>query len=135
MSTRLSTCDTLGTRITLSAPAATVVRGQRITLTATLRTQSSTSLGAVSGIRLNGRSVQLKRRPVNSTGSWTVSWMSPTSSPGVYSLSLTPSQSYEYRAVFPHPEDEGLAKSRSEDVVVRVVGVCVGSCPNEEDPT
>lgn len=138
MSTRLSTCDTVPTRVVLSAPATTMSRGQKVTLTAVLRTQSGSALGARANMRLNERSVQLRRRPVGSTGSWVTSWMKSTGTPGTYSLSLIPAQSYEYRAVFPTPDDEGLAGSTSSDLVIRVTGpsTCTGNCPHEEeDPT
>ena len=117
----------------MSDTTATV--GQRVTFRATLRIKGSSAYGELSGIRLNGREVQLRRRAAGSSGSWTISTMRPTGSPGIYSLTLAPGKSYELRAVFPTP-DEGLRGSSTDVVVVRVTGStptgCTATCPNEE---
>jgi hypothetical protein len=133
MSTLIPTCNDVGTSISLSASDTALVAGQRVTFRATLRVRYDSAYGELSGIRLNGRSIQLRRRPVGSDGAWTTSWMRPTDSPGVYSLTLAPSRSYEVRAVFPAPADEGLRGATSEDVIVRLSGTpaaCTGTCPN-----
>ena len=76
MSTLIATCNDVDTRLTLSASAAQVAAGDRLVLSATLRVRSDgADYGELSGMRLNGRSVQLKRRPSGSSGAWTTSWM------------------------------------------------------------
>jgi hypothetical protein len=82
--------------------------------------------------------VQLRRRTAGTTGGWTISTMRPTETPGVYTLSLAPSRSYEVKAVFLTPESEGLRGSSTDSVVVRVLGgsstldACTSACPYEE---
>lgn len=137
MSTTIASCDDVQTTLTLTASTSSLAAGQRVTLKATLRIKGSSAYGALSGIRLNGREVQLRRRTPGTTGSWTISTMRPTDTPGVYSLSLAPTRSYELRAVFPTPELEGLRGSSSDEIVVRVTGGstsngCTTTCANEE---
>jgi len=135
MSTSIASCNDVQTVLTLAVSDTSAVVGQRITFRATLRIKGSSAYGELSGIRLNGREVQLRRRLAGAGGSWTISTMRPTESPGVYSLSLAPGRSYEYKAVFPTPS-EGLRGSSTEIVVVRVTGTtptgCTATCPNEE---
>lgn len=135
MSTLIASCNDVQTVLTLDPSATTAVVGQRVTFKATLRIKASSAYGALSGIKLNGREVQLRRRVAGSSGSWTISTMRPTESPGVYSLTLAPGRSYEFKAVFPTPT-EGLRTSSTGVVVVRVTGStpngCTATCPNEE---
>jgi hypothetical protein len=137
MSTTIASCNDVQTTITLTASDTSLVAGDRVSFKATLRIKGSSAYGQLSGIRLNGREVQLRRRTAGTSGSWTISTMRPTDTPGVYSLSLAPGRSYELKAVFPTPELEGLRSSSSEVVVVRVTGGttstgCTTTCPNEE---
>lgn len=137
MSTTIASCNDVQTTISLTASDTSLAAGERVTFKATLRVKGSSAYGQLSGIRLNGREVQLRRRTAGTTGSWTISTMRPTDTPGVYSLSLAPTRSYELRAVFPTPELEGLRASSSDEVVVRVTGGstsngCTATCPNEE---
>jgi hypothetical protein len=135
MSTSIASCNDVQTVLTLDVSDTTAIVGQRVTFKATLRIKGSSAYGELSGIRLNGREVQLRRRAAGSSGSWTISTMRPTESPGVYSLTLAPGRSYELKAVFPTPT-EGLRGSSSDEVVVRVTGSaptgCTATCPNEE---
>lgn len=136
MSTTIASCNDVQTTLTLTASTTALQAGSRVTFRATLRVKGSSAYGELSGIRLNGRTVQLRRRTAGSDGSWTISTMRPTETPGVYSLSLAPTRSYELKAVFPTPELEGLRGSSSDLIVVRVSGAttsgCPGTCPNEE---
>jgi hypothetical protein len=142
MSTAIPTCNDVQTTLTLDVSDTTLTSGQRVTFRATLRIKGSTAYGQLSGIRLNAREVQLRRRTAGTTGGWTISTMRATETPGVYTLSLAPTRSYEIRAVFPTPADEGLRGSSTDSVIVRVTGTlttpdaCTTTCPNEEvDPT
>jgi hypothetical protein len=135
MSTLIATCNDVDTRLTLSASASQVGSGDRLVLSATLRVRSDDAdYGHVSGMRLNGRSVQLKRRPSGSNGAWTTSWMTWAEVPGLYTLTLYPHSTYEYMAVFSSPDNEGLAGDTSNQVTVRISDGCTGNCPSEEDP-
>jgi len=136
MSTLIATCNDVDTRLTLSASAAQVAAGAPLVLSATLRVRSDAAdYGQISGMRLNGRSIQLKRRPSGSNGAWTTSWMRWAESPGLYTLTLYPRSTYEYIAVFAAPDNEGLGGDTSNQVTVRTVTGCTGNCPSEEDPT
>lgn len=142
MATTIASCNDVQTTLSLAASATSLAAGGRVTFKATLRVKGSGAYGALSGIRLNGRDVQLRRRAAGTTGSWTISTMRRTDTPGVYSLSLAPTRSYEFKAVFPTPELEGLRGSSSQEIVVRVTGGsassgCTTTCANEEveDPT
>jgi hypothetical protein len=136
MSTLIATCNDVDTRLTLSASAAQVGAGGRLVLSATLRVRpDDAEYGALSGIRLNGRSVQIKRRLSGGSGAWTTSWMTWAEAPGLYTITLYPRSTYEYMAVFGSPDNEGLAGDTSNLVTVRIAGVCTGNCPSEEDPT
>jgi hypothetical protein len=122
MSTLISTCNDVDTVITLT-PSTTEVRdGDQITYRATLRVRSSSAYGALSGIRLNGRYVQLQRRSLGSGADWTTAEMRWAGTPGVYSLTLTASKSYEVRARFGAPGNEGLNGDVSDVVIIRLVG-------------
>lgn len=136
MSTTIASCNDVQTTLTLSASATALAAGDRVTFRATLRVKGSSAYGALSGMRLNGREVQLRRRTAGTTGSWTISTMRPTDTPGVYTLSLAPTRSYELKAVFPTPDLEGLRGTSSDEIVVRVSGGtttgCTATCPNEE---
>ena len=135
MSTLVSSCNDVDTRISLSASATSVGAGQRLTLTATLRIRTDSAYRELSGMRLNDRAVQLRRRPTGSTGAWTTSWMRWAEAPGLYTATLYPRTGYEYQAVFSAPDNEGLHGDASDVVSVRVTGTCSGLCPSEEDPT
>jgi len=136
MATTIASCNDVQTTLTLTASTTSLASGSRVTFKATLRVKGSSAYGQLSGIRLNGRTVQLRRRSAGTSGDWTISTMRPTDTPGVYSLSLAPSRSYELKAVFPTPDLEGLRGSSSDPIVVRVTGgtttSCTATCPNEE---
>lgn len=137
MSTTIASCNDVQTTLTLTATDMSIAAGERVTFRATLRIKGSSAYGTLSGIRLNARDVQLRRRTAGTTGTWTISTMRVTDTPGVYSLSLAPTRSYELKAVLPTPETEGLRGSSSDVIVVRVTGGttstgCTTTCPNEE---
>ena len=53
---------------------------------------------------------------------WRTAWMKPTYAYGRYRLAIAPSTTWEFKAVFPRPSDEGLRYSRSEVRKVKVHG-------------
>ena len=135
MSTLIAACNDVDTRISLSASDNQIVAGGRLVLRATLKVRSDDAdYGHISGMRLNGRSVQLRRRPAGSSGAWTTSWMTWAEAPGLYTITLYPRATYEYQAVFSSPDNEGLTGDTSDLITVRVSAGCTGTCPNEEDP-
>ena len=92
-----------------------------MTLTAQLKVDGRSTYRQLANNPLNGRSVKLKYRPAGSDGPWQTAWLRPLYSSGRYRLSITPSATWEFKAVFPAPADEGLRYSRSPLRKVRVV--------------
>jgi hypothetical protein len=136
MSTRIAGCNDVDSRLSLSASATQVPAGTRLVLSATLKVRTDAAdYGELSGMRLNDRSVQLRRRAAGSSGAWTTSWMRWAEAPGLYTITLYPRAAYEFVAVFPTPDDEGLRGDSSGEVTVRVTGTCSGGCPVGEDET
>jgi hypothetical protein len=117
--TRISSCNDVATRLSLSASDTSVPVGSPVRMRAVLRIADDSSLGQLADNVLNGRSVRLKYRRVGDD-SWTVLWMDPQSSGGRYELSLAPQANLELQAAFPAPDDEGLRNSTSSIVTVRV---------------
>jgi hypothetical protein len=118
--TDISTCNDVATELGLSTSRSSIARGSSVVLTAQLRVEGYSSYGELAGSPLNGRSVKLKYRPAGSSGAWETLWMRSTYSQGRYELTIKPSATWEFKAVFPNPPGEGLRYSRS---VIRKVTV------------
>ena len=118
--TGISTCNDVATSVTLSASRSWVAPGSKVTLTAQLKVGSNSAYRQLAGNPLNGRSLKLKYRPAGSAGGWKTLWMRSLYSSGRYELSIAPSATWEFKAVFPTPDDEGLRYSRSAVRRVRV---------------
>ena len=118
--TAISTCNDVATKVTLSTSKASVSPGGSVKLKAQLRIDSRSAYRQLSGNYLNARSLKLKYRRAGSEDSWKTLWMKPTYASGRYELSLSPDATWEYKAVFPEPADEGLRYSRSTIVKVKV---------------
>lgn len=119
--TPISSCNDLATRLTLSASRPAVSRGGSVKLTAQLRVDSRAAYGKLTKNYLNARSVKLKYRPAGTGEAWRTAWMKPTYAYGRYQLTIAPSATWEFKAVFPRPSDEGLRYSRSAIVKVKVM--------------
>jgi hypothetical protein len=134
MATRVSTCNDINTAISLGSSVARVRDGEPVTFRAVLRTVDLSAYGQLGGIRLNRRSVQLRRRLAGLGGGWSVFWMKPDDNePGTYVLTMHPSGNYEFQAAFPRPDDEGLNGDTSNVISVRVIDACTSLCPDVED--
>ncbi len=121
-------CNDVATTLALAASQTSVSRGVRVSLVADLRIPDRDAYGRLGGNALSARTVVLRRRPLGST-TWTSYTMRQGGSPGTYLLSLSPSLSYEFQAVFTTPGNEGLAGSVSPIVTVRVTNACgIVSC-------
>ncbi len=118
--TDISTCNDVATTVTLSTGASSVARGASVKLTAVLRVDSRSAYRQLSGNWLNGRSLKLKYRRAGSADAWKTAWMRPTYQQGRYVLTIAPVASWEFKAVFPKPDDEGLRYSRSVVKKVKV---------------
>lgn len=118
--TRISTCNAVDTKLTLSTSSTSMSAGGKVTLTAQLSIDDRDTYRQLAGNPLNGRSLKLKYRPAGSEDAWTTVWMRPLYSSGRYELVIAPTSSWEFKAVFPTPDDEGLRYSRSPIRKVRV---------------
>jgi hypothetical protein len=63
--------------------------------------------------------VKLRYRRAGSSDGWTTLWMSSLGN-GAYSLALAPQATWEYQALFPAPDGEGLRASTSAILKVKV---------------
>jgi hypothetical protein len=134
MSTRISTCEDIDTRVTLTASATTVGPGDTVMFKAKLKTVDVASYGKLGGMPLTLRSVQLRRRPAGLSGAWSTYWMNASGDqPGTYELSLRQVNNFDYQAVFPAPDDEGLNSDASDVIPVRLTAACTGACSDVED--
>lgn len=132
--TLISSCNDVQTTLALTVSQAALTRGARVSLVAELRIPDKDAYGRLGGNALSERNVLLRRRPVGSTA-WTTYTMRFGDSPGTYLMSLAPTISYEFQAVFTAPGAEGLGNSTSPIVTVRVTDGCTTICVNgTEDP-
>lgn len=132
--TLISSCNDVLTTLALTASQTSLARGAKVSLVAELRIPDKDAYGRLGGNALSERTVLLRRRPVGGTA-WTTYTMRFGDSPGTYLLSLSPTISYEFQAVFTAPGAEGLANSTSPIVTVRVTDACTTTCVNgTEDP-
>jgi hypothetical protein len=128
--TPISTCLSLPTSLTLAASTSSVAYGGYVTFTATLRIHADAQYAKLAGDALARRSVLLQRRPVGTTSWTTVDTLAPTSDgSGRYVRTVRMTASYEWRAKFVTPTDEGLDGSASAPLRVSVVEDCTSACP------
>jgi hypothetical protein len=120
--TAVSTCNQVTTSLTLEASDVAIAAGESVELTARLRVEHASAYGELAGNPLNGRSVKLKYRRAGSDDSWRTAWMRSTYRSGRYVLTIRPTDTWDFKAVFPSPDDEGLRYSRSGIVRVQVQG-------------
>ena len=86
---------------------------------------------------LTGRTVLLQRRPVGASGWTTIGEMSPvTDDTGRYVKTMTLTSTYEWRALFSAPGDEGIRGSSSNVARLSVSYGCTPSTvkPNYYEP-
>jgi len=122
-STRYSTCLALPTALTLGSSSTSITSGQSVTISATLKVSGSTGYAKLAGEPISDRKVTLQRR-VPGSSSWTTHAQMPsTSIEGRYASTVSPTATYEWRALFSKPADEGLKGASSA-----VIRVSVNSC-------
>jgi hypothetical protein len=136
--TPYSTCLSLPTSLGMSASTTSPAYGSYVTFTATLRISSDAQYAKLAGDALAGRSVILQRRSVGGSSWSNFTEMTPyTDGSGRYAYTVKVSATYEWRARFAKPSDEGLQAS-SSTVTTVWVGGCSGTCPMsdlEAEPT
>lgn len=133
-STRYSTCLSLPTSLGLSASDTSSTYGAYVTFTATLRVDPDAPYAKLAGDPVSGREVVLQRRPVGSTSWSTYVELTPlTDGSGRYAKTLRMTASYEWRARFVTPANEGLEGSSSATTKVSVSD-CSSNCPLQLEP-
>lgn len=125
-STPYSTCLALPTTSTLSASSTSVTSGTSVTFTATLHVSGAAQYAKLQGEPLDGRTVLLQRRLPGATSWTTHTQMGGTAVEGRYRSTISLTTTYEWRARFAKPSDEGLDASSSAVVKV-TVSSCTGS--------
>jgi hypothetical protein len=120
--TSISTCNDVATTISLSASRWAIDKGDAVKLVATLEVADQSAYRHLAANPLNGRSVKLKYRRAGSDDAWKTVWMRATYKQGRYDVTLTPSATWEFKAVFVSPSNEGLRYSRSPIKKVKVQG-------------
>lgn len=126
----VSTCLSLATTNTLTASTTSMWVRESVRMTVSLRIATSSAAGALSSDPLSDRTVSLQRRAIGAT-TWTAigSMTASTTTEGSYALTLSPTATYDWRAVFSTPSNEGVTGSTSAIVRVTISG-CTGSgCP------
>ena len=126
----ISSCLDVGTVSTLAASAASVYVGSSVRFTATLGTSSTSANGALASGPLSGRPVVLQRRLVGSSTWTTMGTMARGTSEGSYVLSMSPTATYQWRAVFNPAAADGARTSSSATVTVKTSGCSGTGCPS-----
>lgn len=125
-----STCLAIPTTTAISAPATTLHVGDTVTVTATLRTTSSSANGALAADPVSARLVTLQRRPVGATAWTPMGTMTPSSGiEGSYSLRISPTATYEWAASFTPATTDGAIASTSAALRITVSGCSIATCP------
>lgn len=133
-STKISTCLSVPTTLTLAPSASRVAYNGQVTLTATLRVPDIDTVGELHNNLLSGRVVSLQRRPARTT-TWTTVGTMTVGPAGTYLSSLRLTAATEFRAVFKAPSNEGLRADTSPVVTVAVSTCTTSPCPVSEPLT
>jgi len=123
---KYSTCGTLATTLTVSAPG-TLAYGGKATITATLKVTDLNAYDRLGGNPISARVVALQTRAPGTTTWLAAGTMSPGPSSGTYTKALTLTADIQVRAVFKAPADEGLTGSTSSAATIDV-GACRTLC-------
>jgi hypothetical protein len=121
---RYSTCNSLNTTLVLTASSPSVDKDDPVTFVAMLRVTDRDAYGRLGGNALSGRSVTLRRRLTGTDDPWQAFPMAAGSKAGTYRLTLNPSRSYDYQAIFKGPVGDGLIDAASKVVPVHVTPGC-----------
>ena len=123
--TPYSTCLDLPTDLSLSASSSTIAYNGVLQLTARLTVDNSAAYASLAGNAIDGRHVTIQRRSPNASSWSTVGTMAALSDgAGRYQFNSRITSTYDWRAVFGSPSDEGLEGSSSTSVRVTVSYDC-----------
>ena len=125
--TRISTCLDLRSELSLNPASSNFTAGSSVTLTARLKIEPDEIYPNLAGQPLSGRSVVLQKRLPTDSGWTTVGEMSAvTDDTGRYVKTITVNSTYDWRASFTAPSDEGL---RSANSPITRLSVATGCSP------
>jgi hypothetical protein len=119
----ISTCNDVATNLRLTSSMPELDGGQSVRLRAVLRVPDRAAFGQLAGNVLNDRAVKLRYRAADGDDAWTVLWMRPQGTGGVYELTIDPSVTSEFQATYPVTRSEGLRFGESDLVDVKVNNV------------
>ena len=123
--TRISTCLDLRTELSLNPAGASVAAGTSLTLTARLKVDPDEDYPNLAGQPLSGRSVVLQKRLPTDTGWTTVGEMTAvTDESGRYVKTVTVNTTFDWRASFTAPADEGVRSSASSVTRLSAEAAC-----------
>jgi hypothetical protein len=126
----VSTCLSLPTSMTFSSSVDSVVVGDTVRFTATLKIASTSVAEAMSGDPLSDHTVVLQRRAIGSSTWATIGTMTPSSTTeGAYSMTIGPTATYDWRATFATPSNEGVLGSTTSSIRVTATSCTGGGCP------
>lgn len=126
---RYSTCLNLAVTLDLAASATTIRAGTTVTFTATLLVGDNPGDGRLTANPIAGRTVTLQRRAPGTTTWTSLGAMGAGAAAGTYVLRQSPTATYEWRAVFAKPANEGLRGRSSVAVSVAVTSCGTSICP------
>jgi hypothetical protein len=126
--TDISSCLDMGTDLTFTPATSAIVYASPVTMTAKLKIDSDAPYANLASEPLTGRNVILQRRAVGSSSWTTIGEMtSVTDDSGRYVKTMTLTATYEWRALFLAPSDEGLRGSSSNVARLSVTYGCTPS--------
>jgi hypothetical protein len=137
---KFSTCLDLPIATSLSTTDSSISVGQTVLMRASVKVIDSSAYERLSGNWVSERYVVLQRRTPGATTWVNVGQMPAALASGTYQLSISPTATYEWRAFFAKPSDEGARASSSKPFKITVSGGCVSGCPqvttalSAEDP-
>lgn len=135
--TRISTCLDLSTQLSLNPGSSTFEPGTSVTLTARLKVHVDEVYPNLAGQPLSGRSVVLQKRAPGNVGWTTVGDMTAvTDGTGRYVKTITVNSTFDWRAIFVAPDDEGLRSINSPITRIAVSADCSTAAVNDgaEEP-
>ena len=130
--TRISTCLDLRSELSLNPASTNVNEGSSLTLTARLKIDRDEVYPNLAGQPLSGRSVVLQKRPPGESGWTTVGEMSAVADEtGRYVKTVTVNATFDWRASFTAPSDEGLRSANSTPTRLSISSQCTSAGANE----
>ena len=119
----VSSCLNLSTSLTIAGPAS-VGMGANARITGTLRIAIASAARELSGDTLSARVVTLQKKALGATSWTTVGALAATATAGSYGVTITISQTADYRLQFDSLASEGLQNSTSPALRITATSSC-----------